>query len=114
MTEPTLPDRLSLWPAILGQLDDAQLEALGVTVAALTADNLEAAELLEYASEANRLGLALDLAVMQGPEAVAVKKLADTRAGLVAQISELATEAQCIATDMEMAAMRLADFDDAG
>ena len=106
-------DRLAAWPAMLAQLDAAQLEALSVTVAALTAHHLGAEELLDLATEANMAGLAFDLALMQGPDAVAAKRQADTRAGLVARVSELAAEVQAVASDLEMAADRLAGFDQA-
>jgi hypothetical protein len=112
MTEPSHPDPLDAWPDLLAALDEPQLEALAVTVAALTGGHLEAGELAEFADEGLRVGLALDLAVMQGPAAVAAKQRADTRASLVADIEELAVSVLGLASDLEMAAGRLYDFDD--
>ena len=110
MTDPT---RLAAWPKLLAQLDTDQYEALTLTLNALSAGHLTAAELDEFATEANMAGLAYDLAVMQGPVAVAEKRRADTRAQLVAEIAELATSAMAVASDLATAANRLYDFDEA-
>ena len=109
----TMPDaaKLAAWPELLAQLDDEQYEALNLALNAMLAGNLDAVELADVAGDANMLGIAIDLAVMQGPDAVAAKRRADTRAGLVAQITELALNVAAIASDLEMAAGRLADFD---